>query len=78
MLEDKFLDIILWHYLNHRLELAIGNALEIISSRNDFQPFLEHLYSMYSQSPKNKGELNQCSHDLQMTLKRIGKMFIVR
>ena len=31
LLKDKFLDIILWHYLNHRLELAIGNPLEIVS-----------------------------------------------
>ena len=31
LLKDKFLDIILWHYINHRLELAIGNPLEIVS-----------------------------------------------
>ena len=78
MLKDKFPDIILWHCLNHRLELAVGNALESISGTNDFQSFLEHLYSLYSQSPKKKRELDQCSHDLQTTLKRIGKVFTIR
>ena len=78
LLEDKFPDIILWHCLNHRLELALGIALEIIGGTNDFQSFLEHLYSLYSQSPKNKRELDQCFHDLQTTLKRIGKVFTIR
>ena len=39
---------------------------------------LEHLYSLYSQSSKNKRELDQCSHDLQTTLKRICKVFTIR
>ena len=78
MLKDKFPDIMLWDCLNHRFELAVGNASEIIDGTNDFHSFLEHLFSLYSQSPKNKRELNQCSHDLQMTLKRIRKVFTVR
>ena len=81
LLKDKFPDIILWHCLsglNHILELAVGIALEIIGGTNHFQSFLEHFYSLYSQSPKNKRELDQCSHDLQTTLKRIGKVFTIR
>ena len=69
LLKNKFPDIILWHCLNHRLELAVGISLEIIGGTNHFQSFLEHFYSLYSQSPKNKRELDQCSHDLQTTLK---------
>ena len=42
LLKDKFPDIILWHCLNHRLELVVENALESISGTNDFQSFLEH------------------------------------
>ena len=78
LLKDKFPGIILWHCLNHRLELAVGIALEIIGGTNDFQSFLEHLYSLYSQSPKNKRELDQCFHDLQTTLKEIGKVLTIR
>ena len=42
LLKDKFPDIILWHCLNHRLELVVGNAQESVCSTNDFQSFLEH------------------------------------
>ena len=42
LLKDKFPDIILWHCLNHRLELVVGNALESVSGTNDFQSFPEH------------------------------------
>ena len=42
LLKDKFPVKILWHCLNHGLELAVGNALESISGTNDFQSFLEH------------------------------------
>ena len=35
LLEDKFSAIILWHCLNHILELAVGIALEIIGGTND-------------------------------------------
>ena len=30
-LKDHFPDIVLWHCLNHRLELAVGNALDATS-----------------------------------------------
>ena len=71
-LKDKFSDIILWHCLNHRLEFAIRNALEIVNT-NDFQSFLQHLYSLYSHSPKNKWKLSEYFHALDITLKRIWK-----
>ena len=70
MLKDEFPDIVLWHCLNHRLELAVGNALNATSGTNDLQPFLESLYSLYSQSPKNMRELSGCAHDLHIRLKK--------
>ena len=40
LLKDKFPDVILWHCLNHRFELAVGKALKIIiNGANDFQHF---------------------------------------
>ena len=76
--KDEFPDIVLWYCLNHRLELAVGNALDATSGTNDLQSFLECLYALYSQSPKNMRELSNCAHDLNLTLKRIGKVFAVR
>jgi len=78
LLKDEFPDIVLWHCLNHRLELAVGNALNATSGTNDLQSFLESLYSLYSQSPKNMRELRGCTHDLYISLKRIGKVFTIR
>ena len=78
LLKDEFPDIVLWHCLNHRLVLAVGNAPDVTSGTNDLQCFLECLYSLYSQSPKNIRELSNCAHDLHPTLKRIGKVFTVR
>ena len=78
LLKDEFPDIVLWHYLNHRLELDLGNVLDATSDTNDLQSFLECLYYLYSQSPKNMRELSNCAYDLHLTLKRIGKVFTVR
>ena len=78
LLKDEFPDIVLWHCLNHRLELTVGNALDPTSGTNDMQSFLESLDSLYSQQPKNTRELSGCVHDLHITLKRIGKVFTVR
>jgi len=58
LLKDGFPDIVLWHCLNHRLEPAVGNALDATSGTNDLQSFLECLYSLHSQSPKNMRELS--------------------
>ena len=77
LLRDKFSDIILWHCFKHKLELSVGNALKIVST-NDCLSFLQHLNSLYSLLPNNKRELNECSHDLDMTRERIGKVFAVR
>jgi len=57
LLKDEFPDIVMRHCLNHRLELAVGNAVDATSGTNDLQSFLECLYSLYSQSPKNMREL---------------------
>jgi len=53
LLKDEFPDIVFWHCLNHRLELAVSNALDATSETTDLQSFLECLYSLHSQSPKN-------------------------
>jgi len=78
LLKDKFPDIVLWHCLNHRLELAVGNTLNATSGATDLQSFLESLCSLYSQSPKNMRELSDCAHDLHISLKKNRKVFTIR
>ncbi|XP_060761422.1 E3 SUMO-protein ligase KIAA1586-like [Neoarius graeffei] len=78
LIQDDFPDIILWHCLNHRLELAVDQALDATEGTKDFQAFLDALYALYSQSPKNMRELSECAHNLHITLRRIGRVFNVR
>jgi len=70
LLKDEFPDIVLRHCLSHRLELAVGNALNATSGTNDLQSFLKSIYSLYSQSPKNLRELSDCAHDSHISLKK--------
>uniref|UniRef100_A0A3P8U5N6 DUF4371 domain-containing protein n=1 Tax=Amphiprion percula TaxID=161767 RepID=A0A3P8U5N6_AMPPE len=78
LLKDDFPSIVLWHCLNHRLELAVDQALDKTGGTKDFHAFLDSLYALYSQSPKNTRELSECAHNLHITLRRIGKVFTVR
>uniref|UniRef100_A0A3B3BXM0 DUF4371 domain-containing protein n=1 Tax=Oryzias melastigma TaxID=30732 RepID=A0A3B3BXM0_ORYME len=78
LLKDDFPSFFLWHCLNHRLELAVAQALDKTGGTKDFQAFLDSLYSLHSQSPKNMRELSECAHNLHITLKRIGRVFSVR
>uniref|UniRef100_A0A3B3CBF3 DUF4371 domain-containing protein n=1 Tax=Oryzias melastigma TaxID=30732 RepID=A0A3B3CBF3_ORYME len=78
LLKDDFPSFFLWHCLNHRLELAVAQALNKTGGTKDFQAFLDSIYSLHSQSPKNMRELNECAHNLHITLKRIGRVFSVR
>ncbi|KAJ4944222.1 hypothetical protein JOQ06_012767 [Pogonophryne albipinna] len=78
LLQDDFPGIILWHCLNHRLELAVDQALDVTGGTKDFQAFMDSLYSLYSQSPKNMRQLSECAHNLDIALRRIGKVFSVR
>uniref|UniRef100_A0A3Q1CW52 DUF4371 domain-containing protein n=1 Tax=Amphiprion ocellaris TaxID=80972 RepID=A0A3Q1CW52_AMPOC len=78
LLKDDFPSIVLWHCLNHRLEVAVDQALDKTGGTKDFHAFLDSLYALYSQSPKNTRELSECAHNLHITLRRIGKVFTVR
>ena len=64
--------------LNHRLKPAVDQALGATGGTTDFQGFLDNLYSLYSQSPKNLRELSECAHNLHIQLRRIGRVFSVR
>lgn len=78
LLQDVFPAIILWHCLNHRVELAVDQALDATRGTKDFQAFLDCLYVFYSQSPKNMRELSEYAHNLDVSLRMIGRVFSVR
>ena len=77
-LRDSFPDIIIWHCLSHRVELAVNDALQDQNSCNHFEIFIEEIYSLYNQSPKNWRQLNNIASELGLEINKIGKIFDIR
>ena len=47
-LMKKYPNIIVWHCLNHRLELLVGDAVSEIVEVNYFRDFMDKMYALYS------------------------------
>lgn len=75
---QKYPNLIVWHCLNHRLELSVYDTLKEINGTNHFQSFIEKLYALYHNSPKNMVELQMCAASLEQRLLQIGKIFTIR
>jgi hypothetical protein len=45
-MKQLFPDIFLRHCMSHRLELAIGDAVDAVTGVNHFKSFLDKLYSL--------------------------------
>jgi hypothetical protein len=67
-----------FHCVAHKLELAVEDALKSVTSTNHFQIFIQSLYNLYSQSPKNQRELSQAAAETETQLLRISGIFTVR
>lgn len=70
--------IIVWHCMNHRLELALSDAVDEVGAINHFQIFMDKIYSIYSRSPKNQRELAECASSLEQEIQKIGKILGTR
>uniref|UniRef100_A0A6P7GS56 E3 SUMO-protein ligase KIAA1586-like n=1 Tax=Diabrotica virgifera virgifera TaxID=50390 RepID=A0A6P7GS56_DIAVI len=75
---EMYPDIIVWHCMNHRLELALSDAVDEVGAVNHFQIFMDKIYSTYSKSPKNQRELSECASKLEQQLQKIGKVLGTR
>ncbi len=71
-------NFITWHCLNHRLELAVDNAIADLRGSNHFKIFIGKLHSLYSQPPKNLRELKEAAKGLDAQLLKIGKVLSTR
>jgi len=43
-----------WHCMNHRLELAVADAVKEVSAVNHLKQFLDSIFRLFSQSNKNQ------------------------
>ena len=78
LLSERFPSIIVWHCANHRLELAVGDAVKKTSGINRFKLFIDKLYVIYHASPKNSRELHLCAELLGAELLKIGRILSTR
>jgi hypothetical protein len=77
-LAKKYPSIITWHCLNHRLELAVGDAIDETQGTNHFRSFMDALYTLYSRSPKTSRKLETEAHELDIQIKKIGRVLNTR
>jgi hypothetical protein len=71
-------NIVTWHCLCHRIELSVGDTMKDVAGTSHFKIFMEKLYSVYSMSPKNQREVNAAAAELDVRLRKIGKMLTIR
>ena len=74
----KYPNYIIWHCLNHRLELAVNDVISDMKCINHFEIIIGKIYSIYNSSPKNLQSLRQKGISLDIPISKIGKVFDVR
>jgi len=77
-MKTMFPQIILWHCLNHRLELAVADAIDSVNGFSPMKSLFSKLHSIYSYSPKLTRELTGISNELGTSMKKIGKLLSTR
>lgn len=70
-------DLVMIHCMNHKLELAVHDAVKKITQASHFQIFIDSLYA-FSQSLKHMRELEGVATELGVRARRVGKVFDVR
>ncbi|CAI6362074.1 unnamed protein product [Macrosiphum euphorbiae] len=64
--------------MNHRLELAVSDAVKDVNATNHFKSFMDSLYVLYNASPKNQNELKNICNDLDTMFLKVGRVLDVR
>lgn len=77
-LKIQFPKLIIWHCSNHRLELAVGDVVGEVCGINNFKIFMDKLYTLFHQSPKNQNELKKAASSLEVQILKIGRILSVR
>ena len=77
-LKKRYPQIVLWHCLNHRLELAVSDTVKAVHGVNQIKPFFSKVYSVYSQSPKLQRELKKIASDMEVQLRNVGRILTTR
>ncbi|KAF2888044.1 hypothetical protein ILUMI_18130 [Ignelater luminosus] len=71
---ESFPKIIVWHCINHRLQLSLDDSISEIKHVNHFKIFLDKIYSVYHQSNKNQTELETIAKEPEIEIIKIGRV----
>ena len=77
-IQEVFPNVIIWHCMNHRLELAVGEVINEVSDTNHFKAFFDKLYCLYHTSSKNQRELEEICNDLACIFHTVGRILDTR
>ncbi|XP_065654519.1 E3 SUMO-protein ligase KIAA1586-like [Hydra vulgaris] len=73
-IKEMFPYVIIWHCLNHRLQLVLDDSIKDIKQVNHFKVFMDKIYCIFHQSNKNQKELNDISQELSLDIIKIGRV----
>lgn len=77
-LMETFPNLIVWHCLNHRLELGVHDSVKEVSGINHFKIFMDKIRNVYSNSPKNSRQLAEVAKSLEEEILKVGRVLDTR
>jgi len=75
---NRYPNLFTWHCMNHRLELAVSDAVDEVQAVNHFKVFMEKVHNLYSQSNKNSRELLEAAEEVGSQVLKIGRVLSTR
>ena len=70
--QENFPKMVIWHCLNHRLQLVLDDSVNDIKQVNQFKIFMDKMYTIFHKSNKDQAELFNISQEFgQQILFRI-------
>ena len=78
LLRNKYSNVVAFHCMAHRLELAVKNSVDSVNFVSHFCDFIDCIYRLYSMSPKNQKELETVAAGLSLQLLKVRKIFDIR
>jgi hypothetical protein len=78
LLKSRYPQIVLWHCLNHRLELAVSDTITAVDGTQPIEDFIGKIYTIYSQSEKMQRGLKNIAAELDVQLRKVDKILTTR
>ena len=71
-LKERYPQIVVWHYWNHRLERAVSDKVIAVNGVSQIESFFSKVYLVYSQPPKLQRELKEIASDMEVQMRSVG------